>query len=250
MDRHHSGKVLPYTEATVCNGMWRTYRDAAKRYRFFWNARKIKLHWSKCTCVVDTAPCFDRPFVFSCSGNRFVKVKCTLVQALRLCTGRTAHKGSRGIALLFHDHGARRAWGVSVTPRPLYPRDKTRYPLYRRLGGPQGRSGQVRKISPPPGFDPRTVQPVASRYNDYATRPTNSWSDGIKFLSKQILIIVTWLIFGSLCHERVSYYWGNENNPGAYFKRCLELFFLILWPWSVRSGGLANFWVGNYSNWI
>ena len=29
-----------------------------------------------------------------------VKVKVTLVQALRLCTGRTAHRGSRGIALL------------------------------------------------------------------------------------------------------------------------------------------------------
>jgi hypothetical protein len=29
---------------------------------------------------------------------------------------------------------------------------KTRYPLYRRLGGPQGWSGRVRKISPPPGF--------------------------------------------------------------------------------------------------
>jgi len=37
-----------------------------------------------------------------------VKVKYTLVQALRLCTGRTAHRGSRGIALLFHDHGTRR----------------------------------------------------------------------------------------------------------------------------------------------
>ena len=45
---------------------------------------------------------------------------------------------------------------------------KTRYPLYRRLGGPQGRSGRVRKISPPPGFDPRTVQPVAIRYTDWA----------------------------------------------------------------------------------
>ena len=31
-----------------------------------------------------------------------VKVKVTLVQALRLCTGRTAHRGSRCIALLFH----------------------------------------------------------------------------------------------------------------------------------------------------
>jgi hypothetical protein len=53
------------------------------------------------------------------------------------------------------------------------PPGKTRYPLYRRLGGNQGRSGQVRKISPPPGFDLRTVQPVASRYTDWAIRPTN-----------------------------------------------------------------------------
>jgi len=45
---------------------------------------------------------------------------------------------------------------------------KTRYLLYRRLIGPQGRSGRIRKISPPPGFDPRTVQPLASRYNDWA----------------------------------------------------------------------------------
>ena len=37
-----------------------------------------------------------------------VKVKCTLVEALRLCTGRTAHRESRGIALSFHDHGTRR----------------------------------------------------------------------------------------------------------------------------------------------
>ena len=34
--------------------------------------------------------------------------------------------------------------------------------------GPQRRSGRVRKISPPPGIDPRTVQPVVSRYTDWA----------------------------------------------------------------------------------
>ena len=27
---------------------------------------------------------------------------------------------------------------------------------------------RVRKISPPPGFDPRTAQPAASHYTDYA----------------------------------------------------------------------------------
>jgi hypothetical protein len=35
------------------------------------------------------------------TGVKKVKVKCTLVQALRLCTGRTAHMGRRGIALLY-----------------------------------------------------------------------------------------------------------------------------------------------------
>ena len=44
----------------------------------------------------------------------------------------------------------------------------TQYPLYMRLGRPRGRSGQVLKISPTPGFNPRTVQPIASRYTDYA----------------------------------------------------------------------------------
>ena len=50
-----------------------------------------------------------------------------------------------------------------------FPPGKTRYSLYSRLCGPKGRSGRVRKISPPPGFDPWTVQPVATRYNDWAT---------------------------------------------------------------------------------
>jgi len=57
-------------------------------------------------------------------------------------------------------------WSTSRAGRSLPP-GKSRYLLYRRLGGPQGRGRQVRKISPPPGFDPRTVQPAASRYNDY-----------------------------------------------------------------------------------
>ena len=94
------------------------------------------------------------------------KVKCTLVPALRLCTGRTVHRGSKDITLLFLDHGTRRGEGSA---------SRLGRSLYRRLGGPQGRSGRVRKISLPPGFDPRAVQPVASRYIDWATRPTLAW---------------------------------------------------------------------------
>jgi len=79
-------------------------------------------------------------------------VMCTLVQALRLGTGRTAHKGSRGIALLILDHGTRRGQGSASRHGRSLPPGKNRYPLYRRLCGPQGRSGQVGKISPPTGI--------------------------------------------------------------------------------------------------
>jgi len=41
------------------------------------------------------------------------------------------------------------------------PTGKTRYPLHRRLGGPQSLSGLVRKISPATRFDSRTIQPVS-----------------------------------------------------------------------------------------
>jgi hypothetical protein len=43
---------------------------------------------------------------------------------------------------------------------------QTRYSLYGWLGGYQARFERVRKISLPPGFDPWTVRPVASRYTD------------------------------------------------------------------------------------
>ena len=94
-----------------------------------------------------------------------VKVKFALEHAMEVKRGSRC----RPIALLFLQPGARRVW--VVTPRPgRLPPGKTRYPFYRRLGGSQGRSGRMRKVSPPPGFQPRTVQPVASRCNFWAIR--------------------------------------------------------------------------------
>ena len=56
---------------------------------------------------------------------------------------------SRGIALLFLGPW-HLMWvgGVSPTPRPPLPPGKTRYPFYRRLGGPQGRSGRAENLVP------------------------------------------------------------------------------------------------------
>jgi hypothetical protein len=119
----------------------------------------------KCTLVQALRLCRGRTVKCSvvqalrlCTGRT---VKCNFVQALRLCTGRTAYRWSRGIALTFHDHGTGRGDGSASRPGRSLPRGNTRCPFYRRLGGPQCRSRQVRKISPLPEFDLPTVQPVA-----------------------------------------------------------------------------------------
>jgi len=58
--------------------------------------------------------------------------------------------------------------GQRQAPATLPP-GETRYSLYRRLGGQQDRSGRVRNISPPPaGIDTQAIEPVASRYTDWA----------------------------------------------------------------------------------
>ena len=57
-------------------------------------------------------------------------------------------------------------WVVNTTPRPLYPKER---PGAHCTGGWMGlRAGLdvSGKSRPPPGFDPRTFQPVASRYTD------------------------------------------------------------------------------------
>jgi len=48
--------------------------------------------------------------------------------------------------------------------------------------GPKAGLDRCEKSRLPPGFDPRTVQPVASHYTDYATRLTTLYGDLTKFL--------------------------------------------------------------------
>jgi hypothetical protein len=72
----------------------------------------------------------------------------------------------------FPDLGISRKWVVSSTPQPLYPRWKShRYPLDKRLAGPQNQSGWRKENSWPyrdSNSDPSVVQPVAIRYTDWA----------------------------------------------------------------------------------
>jgi hypothetical protein len=54
------------------------------------------------------------------------------------------------------------AVGVQRPLLRLTPPEITGCPLYMRLDGPQGWSGQVQKISPPPRFYPRSVHPTCT----------------------------------------------------------------------------------------
>jgi len=77
-----------------------------------------------------------------------------------------APRVSRGIVLLFsRTFGTRWGGRVSPTPRPPLPPGKTRYPLYRKLGGPKGRSERAEKLVPNVTRS-RTVQAAVSRYID------------------------------------------------------------------------------------
>jgi len=58
-------------------------------------------------------------------------------------------------------------WSAARPGRTLPP-GKTRYPLYRKLGGPQGRSGWAENRVPT-GIRSRTFQHVVSLYTDSAT---------------------------------------------------------------------------------
>ena len=59
-----------------------------------------------------------------------------------------AQRVRRGVALLLHDRGTRRGeWSAARSGRILPP-GKTQYPFYRRLGGPQGRSGRAENVVP------------------------------------------------------------------------------------------------------
>jgi hypothetical protein len=68
----------------------------------------------------------------------------------------------------FFNLGVRWGWVVNATPRPLYPRQTLdTYCIGGWVGARAGLDGW-RKSRPPPGFDPRTGMPVASRYTDWA----------------------------------------------------------------------------------
>jgi len=93
-------------------------------------------------------------------GEVKVKVKFILEDATKAQRGEQKYSSTLSLTSALDGVGGQRHAPAALPPV------KPRYPLYRRLGRPQGRSGWMRKISLPPRFDHRTVQLLASRYTD------------------------------------------------------------------------------------
>jgi len=115
------------------------------------------------------------------------------------------------------------------------------------MGAPQGRSGQVRKISPSTGFDPRTVQPVVSCYTNWAIPahmetavsinfvwPKGQWILGLQFPRENIYFLH---FLQARCGWDINWHTGHcllseENQDqsiihvwNVYFPWCLAVLF-------------------------
>jgi hypothetical protein len=130
--------------------------------------------------------------------------------------------------------------GSASCPGRSLPPGKIWYHLYRRLGGPQSQSGQVRKILPPPGFNPRTIQPIASRYTDWATWPTevtwqylklNTCSSVVYEVTLSYLLrlseVIFEMVFCTVHRTVVSYHFKSVGE--IYFKHNEPPPISVLW---------------------
>jgi hypothetical protein len=108
--------------------------------------------------------------------------------------------------------------GKRKEPAALPP-DKIGYPLYRRLGGPHGRSGRVRKISPPPRFEPQTFQPITNRYTGWAIA-----AHLYRLVGKYSVMILL-----LLCHCHIWHYFNFWYDVFIiWVEFCLCFLFIIL----------------------
>jgi hypothetical protein len=68
--------------------------------------------------------------------------------------------------------------GQRHAPAALYPRERPGTHCTGGWVGPWAGLARCGKSRPPPGFDPRTVQPVANCYTDYAQKSERQDYDG------------------------------------------------------------------------
>jgi len=117
--------------------------------------------------------------------------------------------------------------GGALMPRPgrFIPIKESRYPLYRRLGGPQGRSGRVRKIS----HRTRIRSPDRPARSESLNRLSHTGSP-LYFIILLLIIILRMQFSPASCYfllPRPKYHlWLSKNKFHALIKQA-KLHFCI-----------------------
>ena len=111
----------------------------------------------------------NTPEVFATLSLFFAFLRCKPVQnwSSPYITPWRHREGIKVHVYYFFNLGARWEWVVNVTPRPHYPRQWTGTQSTGCGVDSRARLDGCGKFAPP-GFDSRTVQPLASRYTGYA----------------------------------------------------------------------------------
>ena len=124
--------------------------------------------------------------------------------------------------------------GQRHAPAALPP-GKTRYPLYRGLGGPQCRYGRVRKISLPPHRDsiPGPSSPKCVAIPTELSRPTQNLLPDIKFIFNSIApCLMISMLWEKMLVKTCKFHWFFEQWYWQKFLlRHLNLFMI------------AKFWI-------
>jgi len=120
-----------------------------------------QLTHTRCLCRISASCCLPaialvrvrRWAVLGCGSVNFevmlycawekVRVQFILQQATKAQRGEYRYSSTLSL-----NSAVDAGWLSTVRPGRFTPGKETRYPLYWRLGGPQGRSGRVRRISP------------------------------------------------------------------------------------------------------
>jgi hypothetical protein len=119
--------LLPHSDILLCLSIF----PSSSHWRLTYQA----LH--SCSSQADYSP-QSRTVVCNTCIWWICGKKCTL----------TSPEGEQKYSSTLFNFGCRLGWMVNAMPQLLHPQEETHYPLYRRLGGLQGRSGRVQKILP------------------------------------------------------------------------------------------------------
>jgi hypothetical protein len=116
-------------------------------------------------------------------------------------------------------------WVLGATPWTLYFRGKHGTQCIGGWVGSRASLDGGRKISPPPGFDPRTVQPIASRYTDWAALAHNYEALDIKYY---VCVCLYSCVSDPACESHLCY--------AEFYRQLRHVWFFRIFPRFVING--------------